>query len=234
MPKNTKEKSDTPAAKAAPKKRGPKRRQPLTTKQKLFVEAYLANGHKGKAAAVEAGYGPTTDQTMRQIASDNLRKPEINQRIQKRIDDLAATADEVEGILGAHLRADIADFEGMWLPDGRLDMRAAKAAGISKLIKKIHYEPVTFETDHDGRYCDHCGASPFVTRYTARIEFHDSQSAAKILTSVRGMLKEAAPSQSHKEWARSEMERLRAKGYDEQESLAIMLEADVRVKERLM
>lgn len=47
----------------------------LTLKQKRFVNAYIRNGN-GRLAAKEAGYGGDAH-TLEQIASENLRKPEV-------------------------------------------------------------------------------------------------------------------------------------------------------------
>ncbi len=47
----------------------------LTLKQRRFVNAYIRNGN-GRLAAKEAGYGGD-DHTLEQIASENLRKPEV-------------------------------------------------------------------------------------------------------------------------------------------------------------
>jgi len=48
----------------------------LTTKQALFIKAYVTNGHSGVQAAITAGY---SKKSAYEIASENLRKPQIVQ-----------------------------------------------------------------------------------------------------------------------------------------------------------
>lgn len=56
--------------------------QRLTYKQKRFAENYVAS--KGNATqAVKLVYDPTTDKTVSSIVHDNLRKPHIQEYIQK-------------------------------------------------------------------------------------------------------------------------------------------------------
>lgn len=65
----------------------------LTTKQKLFIEAYLANPN-GTEAARKAGYTGSVG-TLKSIASQNLAKPAIAAALKKRVDKAIITADEV-------------------------------------------------------------------------------------------------------------------------------------------
>ena len=67
----------------------------LTLKQGLFAEAYLgaARGNGLQAARI-AGYRGT-DATLRAVASENLTKANIASYVQKRVDDVAMSADEV-------------------------------------------------------------------------------------------------------------------------------------------
>lgn len=65
----------------------------LTTKQQLFVEAYLRNPN-GVQAAKAAGY-KGNDKTLSVVASENLAKPCISARLEKRIEEAIITTDEV-------------------------------------------------------------------------------------------------------------------------------------------
>lgn len=65
----------------------------LTQKQRLFVEAYLANPN-ATAAARTAGY-KGNDKTLAQVAAENLRKPYIAELIKERVQDAIITADEI-------------------------------------------------------------------------------------------------------------------------------------------
>ncbi len=57
-------------------------RSKLPSRQKLFVEKYIANGMNGSRAAVEAGYSP---KTARVTASQLLTKPNIKSEVSRRI-----------------------------------------------------------------------------------------------------------------------------------------------------
>jgi phage terminase small subunit len=67
--------------------------RPLTTKQRLFVEAYLANPNATEAAR-KAGY-KGNDDTLKQVGSENLAKPYIRALVEKRVQEAIITADEV-------------------------------------------------------------------------------------------------------------------------------------------
>ena len=54
------------------------RPQALTAKQLAFCQTYASTGHNGAAAALAAGYSP---RTCRITASENLKKPNIIQKI---------------------------------------------------------------------------------------------------------------------------------------------------------
>ena len=63
----------------------------LTTKQKLFVEAYLANPNATEAA-IKAGY---SKKTAGSVGAENLKKPEIAEAIKSRVSEAIITADEI-------------------------------------------------------------------------------------------------------------------------------------------
>ena len=65
----------------------------LTTKQKLFVEYYLANPNATDAAR-KAGY-KGNDKTLKQVGSENLAKPYIAELLGERVEKAIITADEV-------------------------------------------------------------------------------------------------------------------------------------------
>lgn len=65
----------------------------LTTKQKLFVEAYLANPNATEAAR-RAGY-KGNDKTLAVVGAENLAKPYIRELVDKRVTAAAMSADEV-------------------------------------------------------------------------------------------------------------------------------------------
>ncbi len=63
----------------------------LTTKQRLFVEAYLANPN-ATAAAISAGYSKKTAKSQGQRL---LTKVDIAKCVEKRVEQAVITADEV-------------------------------------------------------------------------------------------------------------------------------------------
>lgn len=67
--------------------------RPLSTKQRLFVEAYLTNPNATEAAR-RAGYAGN-DVTLGAVGAENLKKPQIAALIQERVEKAIVTADEV-------------------------------------------------------------------------------------------------------------------------------------------
>ncbi len=63
----------------------------LTTKQKLFVEAYLANPNATEAAT-RAGYSKKTAKSQGQRLLTNV---DIRTRLEKRVEEAIITADEI-------------------------------------------------------------------------------------------------------------------------------------------
>ena len=67
--------------------------RPLTTKQRLFVEAYLANPNATEAARAARYKG--NDKTLAQVGAENLRKPYLSALIEARVETAIITADEI-------------------------------------------------------------------------------------------------------------------------------------------
>lgn len=67
------------------------KKRDLTTKQRLFVEAYLANPNATEAA-IKAGY---SKKTAGSVGAENLKKPEIAALLEKRVEDAIITANDV-------------------------------------------------------------------------------------------------------------------------------------------
>ena len=185
------------------------------------MQEYLGNGFCGVKAARAAGYQGDTN-TLNQVARDNLQNPTIHARIQERIEGVAATADEVLNLLGHHLRADVAGFEGCFTEDGRLDLKEAKAKGVSRLVKKLRTTTRTVESE----------TGPTVLEVTTQLEFHDAQSAARTLVEVLGlkqMPRENDDQRKHDEEmaesVREEIARLIAEGWKAKDARAIVLDA---------
>lgn len=147
-----------------------------TLRQEKLIEGVL-QGKSKRQAALDAGYAETTANV---DVYAMLEKPWMKARIAERIAESQIDSNEIIGTLVSHMRADLADI----YPDDEI-LQAAKAAGVSHLIKKIRRRE-RFIPNGSGREPDR--------EVTTEIEVHDSQSAAKHLASVFGL--EIAP-QTH-------------------------------------
>lgn len=104
----------------------------FTAKQLLFIDAYLANGGNGTRAAEAAGYKGSED-VWAQVAYENLRKPEIEAEINRRLSQYMS-ADEVLYRLSEIANADLGDVLD---EDGRVDLKKAKRLGKTRFLKVI-------------------------------------------------------------------------------------------------
>lgn len=114
----------------------------LTLKQRLFAEAYVSNGGNGVRAAQMAGYNSEKYNVMAQIASENLRKPEIRAYVDRLTRDLSMGASEVLYRLTEIAHGDMRDFIGK-------TYRELKLHNQGHLIKKIETR-VEVKQDADG------------------------------------------------------------------------------------
>ena len=116
----------------------------LNDRQICFIDEYLKD-LSGTGAALRAGY---SEKTAAQIASENLRKPEIRQKIRRamkrRSERTAITADRV---LHEYAKIAFSDLRNLatWGPDG-LELResseltaedAATVAEITQTVTKV-------------------------------------------------------------------------------------------------
>lgn len=105
----------------------------LSQKQRVFIEEYL-QCFNATEAAKKAGY---SERTAYSIGWENLRKPEIETAISKRLTETAMSADEVLMRLAEQGRGDMGQF---LVKDGdaiTIDLEAMKQAGKTHLIKRI-------------------------------------------------------------------------------------------------
>ena len=136
----------------------------LTNRNELFISHYLRTWNATQAA-IEAGYSPKTAYSHGQRLLKNV---EIAAAIRERIDSAAMSADEVLARLAEHGRADMDDIIDS---DGELDLEKARAAGATRLIKKlIVSERTIYQKD---------GGEIYTKRTT--VELHDSQAALALL-----------------------------------------------------
>jgi len=146
----------------------------MTTKQKIFIEAYLANGYNGSRAALKAGY---SEKTAREIARENLTKPDIKEEIQNRVTEelksigvnTKAVIEQVANLAFSDIRK-LFDKNGNFKSIEKIDKRTAVAiSGIkftTKRSKQGEYEDVT-----DIRFSDKKGALETLCKHLGL--FHD-------------------------------------------------------------
>lgn len=131
----------------------------LTKKQQAFVEFYLRDWNGSKAARL-AGY---SERSAARIAYELLDKPEIQDAIRARLEEIKMTSDEVLMRLSEQARLDVSDFIQ---PGGAIDWKAVKERG--HLVKKISHNAGMNST----------------------IELHDAQAALKLLGTAHRLFNE--------------------------------------------
>lgn len=145
----------------------------LTKKQRVFIEEYLQCWNATEAAR-RAGYA---ERSARVTASRLLTKDNIQEEIQKRIDEMAMSADEVLIRLGDMARGDFGDFMDIESMSFNLALQKAKEQGKTHLIKKVKQRTtITQKKDGDEE-----------ENHWIELELHDSQSALDKLARIRGM-----------------------------------------------
>jgi phage terminase small subunit len=137
----------------------------LTAKQRAFIDFYFACGMNATQAAIKAGY---SEDTARQMGSENLSKPDIKAELELRYKELTMPKDEILARLTDQARGDIGDIMD---ESGNIDIKRARRLGKTGLIKKIKRSVSTY-TDEQGN-----GKESF----TDEIEFHDPQKALMML-----------------------------------------------------
>jgi phage terminase small subunit len=133
----------------------------LSNKQKVFIEAYLKSWNATQAA-IEAGY---SQKSARVIGHENLTKPDISAEIQRRVDEVTLSANEVLARLAEHARADYKDFISV-SANGDVAVDMAKADGKTHLIKKVTQRR-TIRTTKDSQ----------IDETVLSLELHDAQAA---------------------------------------------------------
>lgn len=136
----------------------------FTTKQRVFVEAYLGEAKfNATEAARIAGY-QGNDQTLAVVGFENLRKPKIAALVSERINEAAMSANEVLARLSRHARGSLLDLLD---ESGEFDMDGAKERGVDDLLKKLKRKVHTHRTK-DGEEDE---------TVTHEFEIHDPQAA---------------------------------------------------------
>lgn len=128
----------------------------LTPKQQAFIEHYLICWNASEAAR-RAGYA---SKSANREGTRLLSNDVISTRVQERLNELKATADEVLVTLTQHKRGSLEDFIN---DDGSVNFARAREAGQMHLLKRYK---VTKRTTED------------FSETTVEIELHDAQTAA--------------------------------------------------------
>ncbi len=111
---------------------------PLTDKQRAFIDEYMIDMNATRAA-IRAGY---SEKTAYSIGHENLNKPDIRQAIDERLKSRAMGADEAVARLATWARGDVSPFvRATTDDDGRpcvvVDLTTDEARANLHLIKKI-------------------------------------------------------------------------------------------------
>ena len=134
----------------------------------MFIDKYLELDFNGTEAARRAGY-KGDDNTLASIASQNLRKLKIRQRIEQRLNVQAMSANEVLWRLGEQGRTnpdDFFDIDDKGLININLDK--AKQSGKLQQVKKIK----------------------FLINGSVELEFYDAQRALELIGKAHGLFRE--------------------------------------------
>lgn len=135
----------------------------MRNKQRAFIEEYLKD-FNATQAAIRAGY---SERSAYSIGQENLKKPEIAEAIQARLNELQMGADEALKLLSDQARSSPEIFmtfeQGTW----KLDLPKAYRDGKLHLIKSI-----------------------MPTQYGLKIELYDAQSAIDKVLRVHGKYKD--------------------------------------------
>lgn len=108
----------------------------LTDKQQIFIDEYLKCFNATEAAR-RAGYSGT-DNTLAVVGHENLRKPNIKEHIDQRLQESAMLADEALMRLARQARGDIGDFA---MVESGSDLAEHPQSDIVKRFKKRIYRP---------------------------------------------------------------------------------------------
>lgn len=137
----------------------------FSSKQQVFINAYLSNGFNATQAAIEAGY---SEATARQQGSRLLTNVDIKQEVGRRLADYAMPANEVLARLADHARGDMRDMADLTLANLGTHPRG-------NLIKKLKLD---ISYDHENK----------AHQYIDSFELYDAQAALVQLARVHGLM----------------------------------------------
>lgn len=145
----------------------------LSAKQRAFIDAYLHCWNASEAAR-QAGY---SEKTAGVIGHENLKKPEIQEAIQRRVDERAMSANEALVRLAEHARSSMGDFLSVTESGPQIDLQPASLLGKLHLIRKlktktrIYTNKAKREDEEDVQ----------VTEIDTEIELYNAQTALELI-----------------------------------------------------
>ena len=156
-----------------------RKRDTLTDKQQLFVDAYFACGMNATEAAAQAGYSGDRD-TLSQQGSRLLSTVKVRARINELLEEFHLTRNEALARLAFMARGSMEDFIDEHT--GAIDTLKAKRAHQLHLVKKYKSKVTTFTTKdgNEGEIVE------------TEVELHDAQSAIVNIGKHLGLWNDAA------------------------------------------
>ena len=149
----------------------------MTDKQKIFCEYYIQTWNATESAR-QAGYEGSYE-TLRAIGSENLTKPNIKEYIDKRIEEVSMSTNEVLQRLTEWGRGTVEPFLTHDDFSEALSVNTDEAKKSIGLIKKIKQYETTLKSKS--------GQEESVLSRRFEIELHDAKDAVIQLAKIRGL-----------------------------------------------
>lgn len=143
----------------------------LSSKQRLFVEEYLAC-FNATQAAIRAGY---SERSAHSTGWETLRKPEVAELIRRRLQERAMSADEVLMRLAEQARGSLGDF--LSRRDGHtlsVDLDQAELLDKLHLVKRLKQTTRTWTETVGGEDVEH-------RETRVEVELYSAQAALELL-----------------------------------------------------
>lgn len=149
----------------------------LTAKQQKFIIEYFKCGMNATEAAARAGYKGDRA-TLAVTGSENLRKPNIREQIEKRMEADAMSASEVVARLSAIARTDMSEFVTIKHGITFLDAEKAEKAGVLHLLKKVKIKDDGIEVELYDKQAALVQLGKYHAIFTDRLKVDDWRSQA--------------------------------------------------------
>ena len=145
----------------------------LSKADEVFVSEYLLSFNA--TAAYKKAHSTAKDTTAASNGWKLLRKTEIQEAIQSRLDEVHMSADEALKLTADIARGDVTEFI---TPFGNIDIDKLRQSGKGRLIKKIKQKTVTKIGKGDD--------SEDVEVLDTEIELYDAQAAVRDILKIHG------------------------------------------------